>query len=214
MKQYVKMVYNHETPCCIYNGIFHPSCKIYPRDGKWTIQNMYDIMKDCELDEDLVGVKPLDISEGGFQWIGTQDSIDLWHSTTCARDYPRTDCTMTRQIRTYNVDSHFYDTHHINNWKEELPNHEDLHKPMSITPHFFRNTLELPYIELRCKGNPSFKMFIKMIMLFHKHGHTIMDTTGFKIDFNTNIVKRCKGKIYVSVKVLRAEMKRARSLTR
>lgn len=201
------MPYNPNTPCCIYNGVFSPRCKIYPKNGEWTITNLYEIMSDCELDNDLKGVKPLQISEGGFEWKGTEESIDLWYDTTVSRDYPRSHCDMTRQIRTYNVDSHCYSQSHRNNWKDELLQHEDIDKPMSISDHLYCNTLEMPYIELKCKGNPSFGMFVKLVLLFQKHGHTILRSEGFEIDFNNSKVKRCKGKKYVMVKDMKHQLK-------
>lgn len=194
------------TPCCIYNRIFSPACMIYPKNGKWTFKDMYDILLDCENDADLQGAKPLDISEGGFQWEGTSDSTDLWHRTTYDRTRPREECRMTRQIRTYNVDCKWLDSNHIHNWKEELPNHEHFTKPMNISKHPI-STLDVPYIYLKCKGNPSFQMYIKLLKLFMKHGHTLIKSEGFSIDLLDGKVRKCKGKRYVLVKELREMMK-------
>lgn len=197
-----------DTPCCIYNGIFSPASMIYPKNGKWTFKDMYDILLDCENDPDLKGVKPLDISEGGFQWEGTTESRDLWHRTTCERNYPREHCTMERQIRTYHVDCYcLYDRNHVHQWKDELPNHDRYTVPMEISKHPI-STLEVPYIYLKCKGNPSFQMYIKLLKLFLKHGHTLIKTEGFSIDLHNGVVRKCKGKKYMYVKELRTMMKR------
>jgi hypothetical protein len=194
------------TPCCIYNGIFSPASAIYPKNGKWSFNEMYDILLDCENDVDLMGVKPLDICEGGFQWDGTQESIDLWHRTTLARERPREECKMEQQIRTYYVDCHWLDRDYINNWKEELPNHVDFTQPMRISKHQI-GTLEIPYIYLKCKGNPSFNKYIKLLKLFVKHGHTLIKTEGFSIDFTNDTVRKCKAKKYVFAKELREMLK-------
>jgi hypothetical protein len=191
-----------DTPCCIYNRIFSPACLIYPKNGKWTFKDMYDILLDCEKDVDLQGAKPLDISEGGFQWEGTTDSIDLWHKNTVSRDRPRNECKMTRQIRTYYVDCYCLEQNHINNWKQDLPNHEKFTEPMDIYKRTI-STLVVPYIYLRCKGNPSFQMYVKLIKLFIKHGHTLIKSEGFSIDFANDKVRKCKGKRYTLVKELR-----------
>lgn len=195
-----------DTPCCIYNGIFSPTCMIYPKNGEWTLKDMYDILLDCENDADLHGAKPLDISEGGFQWEGTPESIDLWHRTTISRERPREECRMTRQIRTYYADCYCLYPNQIHNWKQELPNHENFTKPMDISRHQI-STLEVPYIYLQCKGNPSFQMYIKLLKLFVKHGHTLIKSKGFSIDLHDGKVRKCKGKRYVLVKELRAMMK-------
>jgi hypothetical protein len=167
---------------------------------------MYDILLDCEKDDVLKGAKPLDISEGGFEWPGTKESTDLWHRTTCARDYPREQCRMEQQIRTYYVDAFCFSYEQKKDWKNELPKHDKFDKPMPIDMHNFYS-LAVPYINLRCKGNPSFLMFIKLVKLFAKHGHTIISTKGFSIDPHTRAVKRCQGKKYVTVADLRYMMK-------
>lgn len=199
--------YKMNTPCCIYNGVFNPSCHIYPKHGKWSFKDMYDILLDCEADEDLKGAKPLDISEGGFQWNGTNESRDLWHRTTCERNSPREHCTMDRQIRTYNVDCFcLYEYNQVTNWIEELPKHTKFDLSMPIGKHNVYS-LQVPYINLMCKGNPSFLMFIKLVKLFVKHGHTIISTKGFSLDTHTGVVRRCNGKKCIRVGELRNIMR-------
>jgi len=185
------------TPCCIYNRIFSPAACIYPKNGVWTLENMYEIMLDCENDDDLKGVKPLNISQGGFQWDGTPYSKQLWHDNTYERRRPIEECTMTRQVRTFHVDSSWINSEDLTNWKETFPARNDFKKPMHISKHFLLNRYERQFICLKCKGNPSFGMFLKLVMLFHKHGHTIISTDGFKIDFISGNVVKYKYKRYV-----------------
>jgi hypothetical protein len=176
-----------ETPCCIYNGSFNPSIRIYPKDGIWTKRKFHEILKDCHENDQLE--KPIESSnssEGGFSWKGTYESNELWNKSVNNSYKPSpksdalsiitTDYFKDREIRTYNTSSPDFDQNNI-----DLLLDEDADKSIQIDgPFYYHNRYIIPHIELKCKGNPPFK-FLKILMeIFEKHGHIIFRTEHFK----------------------------------
>ena len=186
-----------DTPCCMYGH----DCgfEVHPKGGVWTLRNVYDILSDCQADEVLKGARMNTLGcEGGFAWPGTRASEELWRRNTSpspAQVPPMTDDDTEygpRQIRTYGVRGAFLERNRGGGRGDEdagggwrsLPTASDFDKPCEISTTFQRGVTSVPAFHCRAKRNVSLGHVVSLLRLFRARGHTVLSTTGFKMDTN------------------------------
>ena len=179
-----------ETPCCVYSDTCKAAFKVYPSDGKWSLQKQYEIMRDCEELPSLKGVYPMAVCEGGFAW----KPIDQDPNSNEAIELER-----IRQIRTYGLErAPWINQEDETDWQETLPLREDFEDEISFSATYFRGSTSVPCIYLRAKNSPSLQMVVDLMMVFERRGHLILETEDFKVSADGQ-VKITTGKSHSKV---------------
>jgi hypothetical protein len=178
------------VPCCIY-GELPIYVNFIPKNGTWTLRDVYQVCEACSREPMLEDIKVLQVCGGGFGFPGTQESTALWRWSTgdSTEDMELEDM----EIRTHGVGSSWVNSE---DWRQ-LPTQDNFDEPM----HVYNDKI----ICLRAKCNPPLGKVVAFVTVLSDLGHHIVQSCGFALEDGVpvRIGPRVK-KVYINAATVRA----------